>query len=93
MTNSRYKIRFVIEFLAALLIGFSAVMLVRFNLGYSVDRIIIGALMPLVPGVPLTNAVRDLLAGHILSGMARAMEAILTACALGLGIAFILKFM
>lgn len=91
--NSRYKIRFVSEFLAALLIGLSAVMLVRFNLGYSVDRIIIGALMPLVPGVPLTNAVRDLLAGHILSGMARAMEAILTACALGLGIAFILKFM
>lgn len=91
--NSRYKIRFVSEFLAALLIGFSAVILVRLNLGQSVDRIIIGSLMPLVPGVPLTNSVRDLLAGHILSGMARATEAVLSACALGLGIAFILRFM
>ncbi|MCP0887213.1 threonine/serine exporter family protein [Ligilactobacillus sp. WILCCON 0076] len=91
--NTRFKIRFVSEFIAALVIGFFAVIFVRMHFGTTVNQITIGALMPLVPGVPLTNAVRDLLAGHILSGIARGAEAALSACALGLGIAFILRFM
>ena len=49
--------------------------------------ITIGAVMPLVPGVPLTNAVRDVLAGHILSGISRGTEALISACAIGFGIA------
>ncbi|WP_423788527.1 threonine/serine exporter family protein [Lacticaseibacillus paracasei] len=31
-------------------------------------------------------------AGHLLSGMARGMEAILSACAIGVGIAMIFRF-
>ena len=40
--------------------------------------------MPLVPGVLITNAVRDLMAGHFISGMAKVAEAFLTAFAIGL---------
>lgn len=54
--------------------------------------ITIGAVMPLVPGVPLTNAVRDVLAGHILSGISRGTEALISACAIGFGIAVVLRF-
>lgn len=54
--------------------------------------IITGGIMPLVPGVLLTNAVRDLLAGHILSGASRMIEGLITACALGMGIALVLRF-
>lgn len=47
--------------------------------------------MPLVPGVPITNSVRDLLAGHLLSGMARGTEALITACMIGIGIAVVFQ--
>lgn len=55
--------------------------------------IIIGSVMPLVPGVPITNSVRDVLAGHLLSGLARGTEALLSASAIALGIAMVLRFM
>ena len=35
--------------------------------------------MPLVPGILITNAIRDLLAGELLAGMSRGVEAALTA--------------
>ncbi|AVK61374.1 hypothetical protein C5Z25_06145 [Lactobacillus sp. CBA3605] len=86
--NRLGQIRFLSEFAGALIIGI--VTLVGFYLTtghYHPDAIIIGAIMPLVPGVAITNAVRDTMTGNLLSGPARAMEAILSACAIGVGIA------
>ena len=45
--------------------------------------------MPLVPGVQITNAIRDLLAGHYVSGVSRGTEAMMTATMIGFAIAFI----
>ncbi len=49
------------------------------------DALIIGSLMLLVPGLAITNAVRDSLAGDLISGMSRAMEAMMIAIAVALG--------
>ncbi|WP_241433607.1 threonine/serine exporter family protein [Listeria floridensis] len=86
------KIKFLAEFLSSFIIGLLAVFVVHFHLGVNLDKIIIGGVMPLVPGVPITNAVRDLLAGHLLGGMARGMEALLTSGAIGIGIAVVFRF-
>lgn len=86
------KIKFLAEFLSSFVIGLLAVIAVDSHLGINLDKIIIGSVMPLVPGVPITNAVRDLLAGHLLGGMARGMEALLTAGAIGIGIAVVFRF-
>ena len=91
--NDKLNLKFVSEFLASVVLAYLAVMLVKYDVGISTDMIIIGAVMPLVPGVPLTNAVRDILAGHILSGIARATEAFLSACAIGLGVGIVLRFL
>jgi uncharacterized membrane protein YjjP (DUF1212 family) len=48
------------------------------------EIIIIGSIMPLVPGIPITNAIRDTLQGNYMSGTARATEAFV----ISLGIAF-----
>jgi uncharacterized membrane protein YjjP (DUF1212 family) len=45
--------------------------------------------MPLVPGLLITNAVRDLMAGHLVSGLSKGAEAFLTAFAIGTGIAVV----
>lgn len=48
--------------------------------GIMTDTVIAGALMPLVPGLAMTNAVEDAMRGDTLSGMTNATQAILTAC-------------
>ncbi|SEO16268.1 Uncharacterized membrane protein YjjP, DUF1212 family [Amphibacillus marinus] len=83
------KVRFFAEFLAAMVMGFSSFLLVNAGIGGDIDRIIIGAVMPLVPGLLITNAVRDLMAGHLVSGITKGADACLTALAIGAGIAVI----
>ncbi|MBD3920610.1 threonine/serine exporter family protein [Paenibacillus sp. PR3] len=79
------------ELLAAVVVGALACLFVSIGIGHELDRIIIGAVMPLVPGLLLTNAVRDLMAGHLVSGLSKGAEAFLTAFAIGTGIAFVLS--
>lgn len=83
---------FASEFIAAVIIGIFGVFITAIHVGKDMGMIIIGSIMPLVPGVLLTTAVRDLLAGHILSGASRTVEGLITACALGMGIAVVLRF-
>ena len=85
------QIKFLSEFLASFFIGCAAIMAVRLGLGQNQDMIIIGCVMPLVPGVQITNSLRDLLAGHYLSGVSRGTEATMTASMIGFAIAFVLQ--
>lgn len=62
-----------------------SLLLVRLGLGQSVDTVTISVLMVLVPGVALTNAMREIMAGDIVSGLSRAAESILTAAAIAIG--------
>ena len=50
------------------------------------DVVIVSALMPIVPGVAITNAIRDTLQGDYLSGCARILEAFLKAASVAIGI-------
>lgn len=50
------------------------------------DSVVIAFIMPLVPGVAITNAVFDTLHGDYLSGTARTVEAFVTAAAVAMGI-------
>ncbi len=84
------KIRFFAEFLASVFLALAAFLMVTINSGLDLDKIIIGSVMPLVPGLLITNAVRDLMAGHLVSGMTKATEAILTAMAIGAGVVVVL---
>lgn len=64
-----------------------SLLLVRLGLGRSVDTVTISVLMVLVPGVALTNAMREIMAGDIISGLIRAADSILTAAAIAIGTA------
>ncbi|WP_207893693.1 threonine/serine exporter family protein [Tepidibacillus fermentans] len=86
------KVKFFAEIVTAFLIGLIVSVSTKMGFGTNLDKIIIGSIMPLVPGVLITNAVRDLMAGDLVSGLARGAEALLTALAIGTGIAVILVF-
>ncbi|HET7628135.1 MAG TPA: threonine/serine exporter family protein [Bacillales bacterium] len=85
-------VRFFSELFAAFSIGVIARLFVYVSFGSALDLIIIGSIMPLVPGVLITNAVRDLMAGHLVSGLSRGAEAFLTATAIGAGIAIVIAW-
>ena len=55
------------------------------------DIVIISSIMLLVPGLAITNAVRDTMAGDYLSGVSRAIEAFLIAIAIAVGIGVVLS--
>mgnify|MGYP000905045235 FL=1 len=71
---------------AALASGMS-LLLVRLGLGSNLEAITIGTLMVLVPGRALTNAMREIMAGDIFSGLNRTAEVLLVATAMALGTA------
>ena len=68
-------------FLTALV---ALIMTTVFSLG-DVNLIIISGLMPLLPGLAITNAIRDAMRGDLVSGMARAGEALIRAVVLAAG--------
>ena len=52
---------------------------------FHADKVLIGIIMLLIPGIMLTNSIRDILLGDIISGSLRLVEAILMAATLALG--------
>ena len=57
----------------------------KLNIITSVDITTIGSIMLLVPGMAITNAIRDIIAGDLVAGMARAAEAMIIATCLAIG--------
>ena len=51
----------------------------------SVNIVIASSIMPIVPGIAITNAIRDTIQGDYLSGCARILEAFLVAMAIAVG--------
>lgn len=58
--------------------------------GFPHDITILSGVMILVPGVAMTVAIRDMISGELVSGVARGAEAITIAVAVAAGVAFIL---
>ena len=55
-------------------------------IGSTVESVIIGVMMPYVPGIAITNAARDTLNADYVSGVARLFDALIQAFAVALGV-------
>ena len=78
---------FCVNALGAVACGITALLLNRFALPQtSRDIVIVSSIMPLVPGVIFTTAVRDTLNGDYSSGAARMLEAAVVALAVAAGV-------
>ena len=67
--------------------------LINLNIGIGKDihNIIISSVMPLVPGVCFTNAIRDIFEGDYISGGSRMFEAIVTGVSIAIGVGVVLQ--
>ena len=75
----------IINFMSSFVIGIISILFTKINIGNNYDKIIIGDIMLLIPGLMSTNAIRDVLIGDTLSGIIRLIAALLLAAALALG--------
>ena len=82
---------FFINSLCGGLCAFLAIIFIKLNIGTNLDKTIIGSIMLLVPGLTITNAIRDTIAGDFLSGITKAAEAFLVAVSIAVGTGAILS--
>ena len=67
--------------------------LFKLGIGQNLDRIIIGSIIPLVPGVAFTNAIRDIADENYIAGTVRMIDALLVffCIAMGVGLVYTVK--
>lgn len=73
------------KFASAVTATLISLVAVKLGIIPDVDKVIIGNIMTLIPGIGLTNALRDLFTGDSIAGLLRSIEAVLTALAIAAG--------
>ena len=87
----RMRVNIIIEnMICSALTAYAAMMMVTAGLGAHPDKIIIGNIMLLIPGIQLTTSLRDLFNGDLIAGLLGLTEAVMKALAIALGFAFVL---
>lgn len=66
-------------------VGLIAILSVRYGFGDNLDMIIIGNIMPMIPGLALTNGMKDIINGDTIAGLLRVSEALVVAIAIAFG--------
>ncbi|MBR4031283.1 MAG: threonine/serine exporter family protein [Clostridia bacterium] len=77
----------VAKFIVCFMGGVGALLIGRTGINCNLNMIMIGDIMNVVPGVVLTNSLRDLFGGDIMSGLFRLCTALLDAVAIACGYA------
>ena len=73
------------KLICAFIATISAFLAMKIGFIENIDKVMIGAIMVLIPGVGLTNALRDLFVGDSVSGLLRLIEAVLATLAIAAG--------
>lgn len=80
----------LLNLLCSGLMALSVVGMHALGLGQNSDKIVIGNIMLLIPGLALTTSLRDLINGDMLSAIIGFLEALLKALAIAIGAAIVL---
>lgn len=89
--GNKYQIQtLVLNAVLSFLVGCLAMIFIQLNIGHSFDKIVIGNIMLLIPGVSFTVSLRDMIGGDTISGLLGLAEAILKALAIAVGFALVL---
>jgi uncharacterized membrane protein YjjP (DUF1212 family) len=80
---------FLSGFVCSLTGGVLTNLAVKWGLGQDFSKISIGVIMLLIPGIMLTNSIRDMFSGDTISGMNRFIEAIILSMMIAYGFALV----
>ncbi len=71
-------------------IAFIGVILSQLNIISTPTMLVVGSIMPLLPGVSFIKGIRDLISGDLMSGVARAFDAVVIAVSIASGVGIML---
>ena len=63
----------------------------RLRLSNDFSHMIIGSIIPLIPGIPFTNGIRDIANGDYLSGIVRMLDALLGFLCIAIGVGIVMS--
>lgn len=89
--GKRHTSKFLMDILGSALVTIGGLILYILGLEIQFDRVIIGGIILLMPGVALVTAIRDLFNGDYLSGGIRLMDALLTGICIAIGVGAAVK--
>lgn len=78
--------KFIINIIGSAMVMGISLLLVQLGLDIMQDKVVIGSIIMLVPGVALTTSIRELFSGDYLSGGIHLMDALLTAFSIAVGV-------
>lgn len=90
-TNKHSLSKFLTNLSASALMALCGALLLLCGLGENLDKIIIGSIIRLVPGVALTTSIRDFFNGDYLSGAIRMLDALLVGGCIALGVGLVVR--
>lgn len=80
----------LLNMLSSMLAALAVAGMVALGLGQNPDKIIIGNIMLLIPGIAFTTSLRDMISGDTISGLLGVSEAVLKALAIAIGFAVVM---
>ena len=72
------------------LVTLLSILLVKLGLGARLDMVTVGAIIPLLPGVAFTNAIRDIADEDYISGTVRLLDVILVVVCAAFGVGLVM---
>ena len=84
--DKRKVSRFLRNVFSSMFVSFCSILVLYTGLPLLQDKIVIGAIMTLVPGITFTTSIRDFHNGDYLSGTIHLIDALLTALCIAVGI-------
>jgi len=92
-TSKRNLSKFLTNLSASALVTFCGAAFFLLGLGQNMDKIIIGSIIRLVPGVALTTSIRDFFNGDYLSGAIRLLDAVLVGGCIAVGVGVVVRLL
>mgnify|MGYP005839428885 CR=1 FL=1 len=77
---------FILNVAGGLYAALISALLVYVGIARHLDKTSIGIIMLMVPGVTIVNAIRDLISGDLVAGIARAADAFISAAGISIGV-------
>lgn len=72
------------------LVTLLCIFMYRIHIGDALNHMIIGAIIPLVPGIAFTNGIRDIADGDYIAGAVRMLDAILVFMCIAVGVGVVI---
>ena len=92
ITLQKYNLNdFFLNIICGSFVATSSIICLHFGIINELNKLIAGSIMLLVPGLALTNSIRDLLEGQLVSGLTRAAEAFFIGLSAAIGTGSILR--